>query len=60
MGMPSGQCLVIVLAVPYNSARVLSDPPAEERDVAAVDIDVIEQQLRLLAQPLLDRCYRGE
>ena len=58
--LPTGQRVLIVLAVPYQAARVLSDPPDAEQAVAAVGIDLVEQQLQLLAKPFLDPCYSDE
>ena len=58
--LPSGQRFMIVLAVPYQSAGLLSDPPDPDQVVAAVGIDGVTQQLQISAKPFLDLRYGGE
>src|SRR5262249_42085816 len=57
--LPSGLRFLLVVRVPYHDALLYCDPPDPTPAVAALGIDVGNQQLEIFAKPVVDPCYTG-
>lgn len=57
--LPSGLRFMLVLQVPYGKALLLCDPPDPAPVVAALGIEVEDQQLDVLETPIVDPSYSG-
>ncbi len=54
----TGQRILVVLRVPYKYAVLYSDPPDSAAAAAALGIEPEGRNLTVLAEPMLDPCYR--
>lgn len=57
--LPSGLRILLVLQVPYEKAVLHCDPPDPASVVEAPGIDAQQQQLEILATPIVHPAYFG-